>query len=56
MQASSAIVAGLGLALVGYGGRALLKVAPTMATKVNEVSKMMPKIDTEVGLRFVPVL
>lgn len=56
MQASSAIVAGLGLALVGYGGRALLKAAPTMATKVNEVSKMMPKIDTEVGLRFVPVL
>ena len=46
-QASSAIVVGLGLAAVGFAGRAFLRSAPAMTTKFNEVLKNFP-MDTEV--------
>nr|CAG4650677.1 EOG090X0MNL [Sida crystallina] len=46
-MASTAIVAGLGLAIVGFGGRAIMRAAPSVATKLNEVSQMLPKMDAE---------
>lgn len=44
---SSAIVVGLGLAAVGFAGRTLLRSAPAMTTKLNEIIKQFP-MDTEV--------
>nr|CAG4635231.1 EOG090X0MNL [Alona affinis] len=46
-MASTAIVAGLGLAAVGFAGRMILRAAPTMGTKFNEVLKQIPTMDTE---------
>nr|CAG4643666.1 EOG090X0MNL [Ilyocryptus agilis] len=46
-MASTAIIAGLGLAALGFGGRILLRSAPTMATKFNEVLKQLPAMDSE---------
>lgn len=46
-QTSSIILAGLGLAVVGYGGRALMRQMPNAATKMQEALKNMPKFDAE---------
>nr|CAG4648438.1 EOG090X0MNL [Moina brachiata]SVE93415.1 EOG090X0MNL [Moina brachiata] len=46
-MASSAIVAGLGLAVIGFAGRAVLRAAPTVTTKMNEVLKQIPTLNTE---------
>nr|CAG4641400.1 EOG090X0MNL [Eulimnadia texana] len=46
-MASSAILAGLGLAAVGFAGRTLLKSAPAMSSRLNEVLKQLPKMDAE---------
>nr|CAH0113434.1 unnamed protein product [Daphnia galeata]SVE76805.1 EOG090X0MNL [Daphnia longispina] len=43
---SSAIIVGLGLAAVGFAGRTLLRSAPAMTTKFNEIIKQFP-MDTE---------
>uniref|UniRef100_A0A182YLJ9 J domain-containing protein n=1 Tax=Anopheles stephensi TaxID=30069 RepID=A0A182YLJ9_ANOST len=44
---SSIILAGLGLAVVGYGGRALMRQMPNAATKMQEALKNLPKFDAE---------
>ncbi|XP_041766080.1 mitochondrial import inner membrane translocase subunit TIM14 [Anopheles merus] len=46
-MSSSIILAGLGLAVVGYGGRALMRQMPNAATKMQEALKNMPKFDAE---------
>ena len=48
LQASSAILAGLGLAAVGFGGRYILRSAPILSNRLNEVLKQIPQMDTEV--------
>ena len=51
-QASSAIVAGLGVAFAGFGGRVLVRAAPGMATRLNELGKLLPKINVDVNIHF----
>nr|SVE76182.1 EOG090X0MNL [Daphnia hispanica] len=50
---SSAIVVGLGLAALGFAGRTILRSAPTMTTKFNEILKQFP-MDSEslLGSRY----
>lgn len=52
---SSAIIVGLGLAAVGFAGRTLLRSAPAMTTKFNEIIKQFP-MDTEVLIIIQDVL
>ncbi|KAF0308276.1 Mitochondrial import inner membrane translocase subunit TIM14 [Amphibalanus amphitrite] len=44
-MASSMIVAGLGLATVGFAGRYLLRAMPGAAKQFNEAIKNLPKMD-----------
>ncbi|CAD7005263.1 unnamed protein product [Ceratitis capitata] len=46
-DASSLIVAGIGLAAVGFAGKHLMRRMPAMATKLNETMKNLPKFDAE---------
>lgn len=46
-QASSLVVAGLGLAAVGFAGRHLMRTMPNMAQKMTEAMKSLPKFDAE---------
>ncbi|KAF5275662.1 hypothetical protein FQA39_LY06774 [Lamprigera yunnana] len=46
-MSSSLIVAGLGLAAVGYVGRHILKQMPHVAKTVNEAMKTLPKFNVE---------
>ncbi|XP_039964419.1 mitochondrial import inner membrane translocase subunit TIM14 [Bactrocera neohumeralis] len=46
-MASSIIVAGIGLAAVGFAGKHLMRRMPAMATKLNETMKNLPKFDAE---------
>lgn len=45
LQASSAIVAGIGLATIGFAGRYVLRQMPNAATKMQEAFKNLPKFD-----------
>lgn len=42
---SSAVAIGLGVAAVGYIGRYVLKNAPNMTSRLNEVLKALPQVD-----------
>jgi len=44
---SSAIIAGLSLAALGYSGRYIIRSAPTVATKFNAILKDFPPITAE---------
>jgi len=44
---SSVIIAGLGMAALGFGGRYISRRMPQMATKMEEAMKTMPKLDSE---------
>ncbi|XP_017842373.1 mitochondrial import inner membrane translocase subunit TIM14 isoform X2 [Drosophila busckii] len=44
---SSIILAGLGVAAVGFAGKHLLRRMPQMTTKFNEALKNLPKFDAE---------
>ncbi|XP_001604394.2 mitochondrial import inner membrane translocase subunit TIM14 [Nasonia vitripennis] len=44
---TSAIVAGLGLAAVGFAGRYVLKQMPNLSSKMAEAMKNMPKLDSQ---------
>jgi len=46
---SSAIIAGLSLAALGYSGRYIIRSAPTVATKFNAILKDFPPITAEVN-------
>ncbi|KAF6206526.1 hypothetical protein GE061_017760 [Apolygus lucorum] len=41
------IVAGLGLAALGFAGKYALRAAPTMSQKMSEAVKTLPKIDNQ---------
>lgn len=49
LQASSVILAGLGLAAVGFVGRYVLRAAPTMSQKMSEALKSFPTLDPSVS-------
>ncbi|XP_044728411.1 mitochondrial import inner membrane translocase subunit TIM14 isoform X2 [Chrysoperla carnea] len=53
-MASSVIAAGLGLAVLGFGGRYVLRQMPNVAKTMQEAMKAMPKIDAEtvVGSKY----
>ncbi|XP_068148477.1 mitochondrial import inner membrane translocase subunit TIM14 isoform X3 [Drosophila tropicalis] len=46
-MASSLILAGLGVAAVGFAGKHLVRRMPQMTTKFNEALKNLPKFDAE---------
>ncbi|XP_068628905.1 mitochondrial import inner membrane translocase subunit TIM14 [Battus philenor] len=46
-MAGSIIVAGLGMAAIGFAGRYLLKQMPNASMKFAEAVKNLPKFDTE---------
>ncbi|XP_065360373.1 mitochondrial import inner membrane translocase subunit TIM14 [Calliphora vicina] len=46
-MASSIIMAGLGVAAVGFAGKHLMRRMPAMTTKINETLKNLPKFDAE---------
>ncbi|XP_032575479.1 mitochondrial import inner membrane translocase subunit TIM14 isoform X2 [Drosophila sechellia] len=46
-MASSVILAGLGVAAVGFAGKHLMRRMPQMTTKFNEALKNLPKFDAE---------
>ncbi|XP_054272059.1 mitochondrial import inner membrane translocase subunit TIM14-like [Macrosteles quadrilineatus] len=46
-MSSGLILAGLGLAAVGYAGRFILRQAPQMSQKMAEAFKALPKLDSE---------
>ncbi|XP_017137810.1 mitochondrial import inner membrane translocase subunit TIM14 isoform X1 [Drosophila miranda] len=47
VKASSIILAGLGVAAVGFAGKHMLRRMPQMTTAFNEVLKNLPKFDAE---------
>ncbi|XP_045761487.1 mitochondrial import inner membrane translocase subunit TIM14 isoform X1 [Maniola jurtina] len=47
LQASSIILAGLGMAAVGFAGRYILRQMPNASTKFAEAMKNLPKFDSE---------
>lgn len=46
-KTSSIILAGLGVAAVGFAGKHLMRRMPQMTTKFNEALKNLPKFDAE---------
>ena len=46
-MSSGLIVAGLGLAAIGFAGRYAARAAPQMAKKMEEAVKTMPKLDAQ---------
>jgi len=44
---SSMIMAGVGMAAIGFAGRYAVRAMPQMAQKMEEVAKGMPKLDSE---------
>lgn len=46
LSQSSAILAGLGLAAVGFTGRYLMRRAPQMSQKINEAMKSFPTAES----------
>lgn len=47
LQASSIILAGLGMAAVGFAGRYIMRQIPNASTKFAEAMKNLPKFDAE---------
>lgn len=46
-QASSVILAGLGMAAIGFAGRYVMRQMPNASTKFAEAMKNLPKFDAE---------
>lgn len=46
-QASSVILAGLGMAAIGFAGRYVLRQMPNASTKFAEAVRNLPKFDAE---------
>ncbi|XP_063974014.1 mitochondrial import inner membrane translocase subunit TIM14 [Diachasmimorpha longicaudata] len=46
-MASTAIVAGVGIAIVGFGGRYIIRSMPTLSKKMSEALKSLPKLDSQ---------
>lgn len=54
-QASTAVVAGIGIAIVGFGGRYILRTMPALSQKMAEALKTMPKLDSQVIVNHLRV-
>lgn len=50
MQASTLIATGLGLAVVGFTGRYIIKKMPHLSQKMAEAYKNVPKLNPKVNL------
>lgn len=46
-MASSVVLAGLGLAALGFAGKHLMRKMPAMSGKITEALKTLPKFDAE---------
>ncbi|XP_065337771.1 mitochondrial import inner membrane translocase subunit TIM14 isoform X2 [Cloeon dipterum] len=46
-MASSAVMAGLGLAIIGYTGRYILRKAPNITEQMAKAVEMLPKLDAQ---------
>lgn len=46
-MASSVILAGLGLAAVGFAGKHIMRRMPAMSVKITEAMKNLPKFDAD---------
>ncbi|XP_015512005.1 mitochondrial import inner membrane translocase subunit TIM14 [Neodiprion pinetum] len=46
-MSTTVIVAGLGLAAVGFAGRYIVRAMPTLSQKMAEAVKGMPKLDAQ---------
>lgn len=46
-QSTGVILAGLGIAAVGFAGRYALRQLPNVSKTMNEAMKNLPKFDTE---------
>ncbi|XP_057325958.1 mitochondrial import inner membrane translocase subunit TIM14 [Microplitis mediator] len=46
-MASTAVVAGIGLAVIGFTGRYILKSMPTLSKRMAEAYKTLPKLDSQ---------
>lgn len=53
MQASTMIVAGLGVAAFGFGARFMLRTIPNLGQKMANAAVNIPKIDSEVSWYFL---
>lgn len=51
-QATSMIVTGLGLAVLGFGARYVMRTMPKLGEKMAEASKSMPRIDSQVNVFY----
>ncbi|XP_065337770.1 mitochondrial import inner membrane translocase subunit TIM14 isoform X1 [Cloeon dipterum] len=47
LKASSAVMAGLGLAIIGYTGRYILRKAPNITEQMAKAVEMLPKLDAQ---------
>nr|CAD7603392.1 unnamed protein product [Timema genevievae] len=52
LKASTVILAGLGLAAVGFVGRHIIRSAPTVTQKVNEAMKSFPNSATFANSKY----
>lgn len=53
LQASTLIATGLGLAVVGFTGRYIIKKMPHLSQKMAEVYKNVPKLNPKVNLNII---
>lgn len=50
-QAGSVIVAGLGLAAVGFAGRYIIRAVPGMSQKMSDTMKSISQLDSSVRVK-----
>ncbi|XP_034950903.1 mitochondrial import inner membrane translocase subunit TIM14 [Chelonus insularis] len=46
-MASTAVVVGVGLAVVGFTGRYIMRSMPTLSKRMSEAYKTLPKLDSQ---------
>lgn len=52
MQSTSLVMAGIGLAVVGYAGRFILRKAPNITEQMTKAAEMLPKLDAQVCISY----
>jgi hypothetical protein len=55
MQSTSLVMAGIGLAVVGYAGRFILRKAPNITEQMTKAAEMLPKLDAQVCIWYILV-
>ncbi|KAK0180015.1 hypothetical protein PV327_005701 [Microctonus hyperodae] len=46
-MATTAILAGMGIAAIGFGGKYIMRSMPTLSKKMSEAFKTLPKLDSQ---------